>query len=346
MSKFSTTTDLCANYPSSSPIPNSEDRRKLIIALIIEYFASGTEKKLKLKDLAGRAGISRQALDRYYGDLKPYINGKKNIAELANSDDEKISIHIQNATRRASQQHQAALKKINNDHDEVLKAAIDSHITTLMNDDLALYHSHTIRASLEQQTLHNAELKKQISALELKLALGRGNPLNPHRETARDTHKLIFNVDIEGISSKFETHLDIDSFEDKKDSELRTVREKLVTFSDTPEVRVVIFAERYLSQFNTFANRFVVMSPETVLIVRLPLFSRNEILNFTKHLPKQFKISVYIPYCSSDIEKRAQREFMFRNLITDETKAADNADVINIGWGFDEVVHFKIHQGD
>lgn len=346
MSKLSINTGLCEAPASIASLPNIEDRRKFIIDIIIEHYVSGSEKKLKLKDLADRAGISRQALDRYYGDLKPYINGKRNIAELATTDDDKIKIQTQNAVSQVELQYKSTIEKINNDHDYALKTTLEQHITTLMNDDLAMFHSHTIRTSLEKQTLHNAELRKQISALELKLALGAGNQLNPTREDTKPAHKLVFNVDIEGISNKLGRHVDVDDFEDAKDDEIRRVRDKLATFSGVPEVRIVIFAERYLSQFNTFANRFNGNGSETILIVRLPLFSRNELLNFTKHLSKQFKISVYIPHCSSDIEKRAQREFMFRNLLAEETRAADNADAISIAWGFDEVIHFKINQGD
>jgi hypothetical protein len=215
-----------------------------------------------------------------------------------------------------------------------------------MNDDLAIHHSHTIRTSLEKQTLHSDKLKKQLAAAELQLALGATSRTPASQQSQRDSHKLIFNVDIEGICSKLGKNPDIDDLEDAKDEEIRKIREKLITFSSVSNVKVVIFSERYLSRFSTFADNLVIPEHETALIVRLPLFSRNEILNFTKHLPKQFKTSIHIPYCSSELEKRAQREFMFRNLATEEAKSADIADAVSISWGFDEVVHFKINQGD
>lgn len=330
----------------ATPGTGAEDRRQVIIDIIVQHYLSGTKKKLKLVDLAERAGISRQALDRYYGDLKPYINGDKDITQLANSEDDKLQMQINNAVGQVEQQHASEVERLEELHKSVLKETLDRHITTLMNDDLAIHHSHTIRTSLEKQTLHNDKLKKQLAAAELQIAMGATSRTTTSQESQRNIHKLIFNVDVEGICTKLGRKPDIDDLEDAKDEEIRKIREKLNTFSTVTNVRVVIFAERYLSRFNTFAENFLGSAHETTLIVRLPLFSRNEILNFTKHLPKQFKISIYIPYCSSELEKRAQREFMFRSLAVAEAKSADNADVISISWGFDEVTHFKINQGD
>jgi AcrR family transcriptional regulator len=330
----------------TTPGTGAEDRRQIIIEIIVQHYLSGTKKKLKLVDLAKRAGISRQALDRYYGDLKPYISGEKDITQLANSEDDKLQMQITNAIGQVEQRHAAEVEMLEESHKSILKETLDRHITTLMNDDLTIHHSHTIRTSLEKQTLHNDKLKKQLAAAELQIALGATSRAQTSQESLRDSHKLIFNVDIEGICTKLGSKPDIDDLEDAKDEEIRKIREKLNTFSNVYNVRVVIFSERYLSRFSTFADNFIGSEHETTLIVRLPLFSRNEILNFTKQLPKQFKVSVYIPYCSSELEKRAQREFMFRNLATEEAKSADNCDIISISWGFDEVTHFKINQGD
>jgi hypothetical protein len=308
----------------TTPGTGAEDRRQIIIEIIVQHYLSGTKKKLKLVDLAERAGISRQALDRYYGDLKAYISGEKDITQLASSEDDKLQMQINNAVGQVKQKYATEVEKL----------------------EIAIHHSHTIRTSLEKQTLHSDKLKKQLAAAELQLALGATSRTPASQQSQRDSHKLIFNVDIEGICSKLGKNPDIDDLEDAKDEEIRKIREKLITFSSVSNVKVVIFSERYLSRFSTFADNLVIPEHETALIVRLPIFRRNEILNFTKHLPKQFKTSIHIPYCSSELEKRAQREFMFRNLATEEAKSADIADAVSISWGFDEVVHFKINQGD
>lgn len=336
---------LHSNTDEKSPSV-TEERRQQIIDLIIEHFTSSPTKKIKLKDLAEQVGISRQALDRYYGDLKPYISRKKDISELGSNEDEKIKIHTQNALNHAKEKYENLIRNMHAENEVTLKSAIDRHITTLMNDDLVIFHSHTIRTSLEKQTLHNSALQKKISDLELKLSLMTGNHVLGNSSTPKSNHTLIFDIDIEGIYNRLGKSPDIDELEDTKDREIRQIRDKLTKFSSIDDVRVVIFAERYISRFSTFAQNYVGKNDETSLIVRLPLFTRNEILNFIKHIPKTFKISIHVPYCSSDTEKRAQREFMFRNITPDESKFADSADTISISWGFDEVINFKITQGD
>ncbi|MBF8766177.1 hypothetical protein IR009_13195 [Pseudomonas putida] len=344
MSDHKQSTPLDQNLPEVAAAPGS-DRRKLIIELIIQHYVSGTSKKLKLKDLAVSAGISRQALDRYYDDLKPYINGSRNISELTDDRDQKIEIQTQSAINAVESHYKDLIQKNQAAHEQAMKAAIDRHITTLMNDDLTLLHSHTISNTLERQTLLSDEYKKKISDLELKLALAVENYSGTSSMGAAKNN-LVFNIGIEEISAKLGKDPDIDAFEDAKDDRIQEVRERLTTFANVPNVRVVIFAERYLSRFGYYADNYVARENETALIIRLPLFTRTEFINFTKNLPKAFKISVCVPHSFSEVEKKAQREFMFRNIPIDELKAADNADAPNVSWGFDEVVNFRISQGD
>lgn len=321
------------------------ERRKLIIDLIIEHYVSGTSKKLKLKDLSKRAGISRQALDRYYDDLKPFINGSRSISELTDSHDQKVEIQTQNAVNKTESHYKDLIAQNQATHAAELEAATNRHITTLMNSDLSLLYSHTISNSLERQTLLSNEYRNTISELELKLAIAIDQQ-STAANVSPTKNNLTFNVGVEEICAKLGKTPDIDAFEDAKDEQILETRKKLTTFANVPNVRAVIFAERYISRFGKFAEQYITRPNETALIVRLPLFTRTEFLNFTKHLPKSFKITICVPHCTSEIEKKAQREFMIRNIPGDELKAADKADVPNISWGFDEVINFKIHQGD
>lgn len=326
---------------------SNSDRRQRLIDLIVEHHLLATGKKIKLKELADKAGISRQALDRYYGDLKPYIAGDKDISDLVEGIETKNQINTQVALTQIETKYKAQIQRIIEDHDKSLKHALDSHITTLMNNDLVVLQSHTVRTSLERQTLHNEELRKKIDNLELKLALAADGHLSSRSDNAsNNSNKLAFNVDIENLYTRVGVEFDINKFEDAKDNEIFKIREKLIKFSDVPNVHVVIFSDRYLSRFSTFVDNYIGNPTETALIVRLPLFSRSEILNFTKYLPAGFRRSIYIPYCASDSDKKAQREFMFQKLPAQEAKGADNADSVSITWGFDEVVVFKIRQGD
>ncbi|RPW10800.1 hypothetical protein IPC24_16120 [Pseudomonas aeruginosa] len=215
-----------------------------------------------------------------------------------------------------------------------------------MNSDIVLFESNQIRASLEKQTLHNAELIKQIQALELKLSLATASP--PTRPSSKTSNSVIFDLDIESLCMAYQSDSDIKAFEEKKSAELKAIREKIAKYANAPNVHVILFAERYISRFRTFCERQNSEGDAISLIVRLPLFLRSEVQNFIKHIPTGFKKSIYVPYIASDVEKKAQRVFIYQKapLPPAELKGADMADSPNINWGFDQVVFYRINQGD
>jgi len=59
-----------------------EDTRKKLIDIIIKHYFDGGKGNLTIKAFAGQAGISRQAIYRFYGDLVPYATGERPVEEL------------------------------------------------------------------------------------------------------------------------------------------------------------------------------------------------------------------------------------------------------------------------
>lgn len=328
---------------------SGSQRRKILIEIIVEHHLSGSRSKLKLKDVADRAGISRQALDRYYGDLKPYIAGKRDIADLVNGNELRSQVQAKTAVNEVEAKYTEQIERLKVEHEKALQKALDSHITSLMNGDLVLLESNKMRVSLERQTLHNAELMTQIQKLELKLALGADAGSLPAEGTAfAKKNKVVFDLDIETLCIDYQRRKSLDAFEDKKSVELRTIRDKLSKYTSTPHAHVILFADRYISRFTTFADRYISPPEEISLIIRLPLFSRSEIISFTKHIPATFKTSIHVPYFSgSESEKKLQRLGIYKQFLLppEEIKGADTADQPSITWGFDEVTFFKIRPG-
>lgn len=323
--------------------------RAILIRILVDHHLDGNPYKLKLKDLADRAGISRQALDRYYGDLKPYMTGRRNVADLVEGKENKVRIESQTFVNEVQANHAQQLEKLKSQHKQALQKALDSHITSLMNNDILMLESTKIRTSLERQSLHNADLLKQNQLLNLKLAgtLDTTQAIAPgHQATKSD--KVVFDLDLELLCSEYQRSKSIDAFEESKNAQLRKVRDKLNTYADSANVHVILFADRYISRFKTFADRYVGPREETSLIVRLPLFSRSETKNFTDALPRRFKVSIHVPHTASESEKKAHRVFMLQGLLlpAEEVRGADTADAPNINWGFDEVTFFKVHQGE
>ncbi|BBI43205.1 hypothetical protein [Pseudomonas syringae] len=320
-------------------------RRQVIKNIIVSHFLSGTPKKLKLVEVANRAGITRQALDRYYSDLKPYIAGKKDVTDLVDGTQAKARVETQATINAVDAKWKTKLEQVQIEQDKEVSKAISSHITTLMNGDIAIFESNQLRKSLEKQTLHAAELKKKVDLLELKLASSYASVAPTGAASKQD--KVIYDVDIEQLCVHYQRTRSFDAFEDAKTMELKSIREKFARFETMPNVHVVLFADRYICRFNQFAENYCAVG-ETSLIIRLPLFMRVEIANFLKHIPANFKKSLYVPYLPLEVERKAQRVFNFKQnpLPTEEAMAADGADTPKMEWGFDQIVTFKIRQGD
>lgn len=320
-------------------------RRQVIKNIIVSHFLSGTSKKLKLFEVAKRAGITRQALDRYYSDLKPYIAGKKDVTDLVDGTQAKARVETQATINAVDAKWKTKLEQAQVDQEKEISEAINSHITTLMNGDITIFESNQLRKSLEKQTLHAAELKKRVDLLELKLANASGQSAPAGAPAKQD--KVVYDVDIEQLCIHYQRTRSLDAFEDAKAMELRGMREKFARFAAMPNVHVVMFADRYICRFNEFAANYSAAG-ETSLIIRLPLFTRIEISNFLKHIPANFKKSLYVPYLPLEVERKAQRVFNFKQnpLPPEEAMAADGADTPNMAWGLDQIVTFKVRQGD
>ncbi|MCW2293110.1 AcrR family transcriptional regulator [Pseudomonas sp. BIGb0408] len=321
------------------------DRRSAIIELLVAHHLSGNTAKLKIQDVAERLGISRQTLHLYYRDLKPYISGKKDIGELVSGTAQRIQIEKQLVVNDTTAKWKTELQRVKQEHQRELQKALDSHITSLMNNDILMLESNQVRISLERQTLHNVELIKKITELELKLTQ---KSLLSNSSASHAQNKLAYDVDIQHLCGAYASNGNIDAFEDAKIAELGKIKQKLAKFSDEPDTHIIILLDKYISRFSIFAENYRSLSRETSLIVRLPLFTRDEITGFLGGLPKSAKKSIYIPYCSSDTERKAQRTFIYQQapVPPDEVKAADRADIPLVAWGFDQVVHFKVQQGE
>lgn len=346
---FESPADLNGDVAESLDEGLGAQRRKLLIEIIVQHHLSGSRSKLKLKDVADYAGISRQALDRYYGDLKPYIAGRRDVADLVNGNELRSQVQTKTAVNELENKHTKEIERLKVEHEKALQQAMDSHITSLMNGDIVLLQSNNMRMSLERQTLHNAELLKQIQRLNLKLALGQDVSTSFAKDdNATNQSKIVFDVDIEALCINYQRGKSFDAFEEQKNAELIKIRDKVSKYAQATGVHVILFADRYISRFKSFAEQYTSPAQELSLIIRLPLFSRSEIISFTKHFPASFKTSIHVPYfVGTESERKLQRLGLYKQFLlpTDETKSADAADQPIITWGFDEVTFFKIKPG-
>ncbi len=83
-----------------------------------------------------------------------------------------------------------------------------------------------------------------------------------------------------------------------------------------------------------------------MIVMQLPLYSREEIQIVLKAFHAAVSVSIYVPYSSSETIITSQRKFNTRGVPPEELKDADSAKIPLIDWGFDSVHVIKIKQGD
>ncbi|WP_122614159.1 hypothetical protein [Pseudomonas viridiflava] len=329
----------------------NETRRKLI-DIIAEHQALQPSLKLGIGELSVRAGISRQAFNRYYSDLKDYASGKKPVGDLISDTSSTRTKELINQHQTTLRELQVKMQQLDVQHDKETKKTVDSYITSLMMNDVTMHGANDLRVTLEKQAIHNLELKKQLSHMEIELArakeLGSGSGTRPESAGvgAGSGEKIKLEVDLDKAFEIYASTRSEDDFEDKKDLAIATLLKSINKLAIAHKCSIVLFAERYSARFSIFFDNYECKDSSTHLIVRLPIFDRTELKNFLDGLPPTHFLSIHIPFSKSRSEVSAQRGFYFRNIPKLELDAADGADTVAMTLGFDEIVHYKMKQGE
>ncbi|MFY1664319.1 hypothetical protein [Pseudomonas sp. Pseu.R1] len=325
-----------------------------LVQLIIEHHTESPGTSLGVKMLSVRAGISRQAFHRYYGDLKDYASGAKPLADLLSGTGTLLAYELINQNQVTIQNLQDQLKLVESKHEKKMQEALKNHITTLMIGDITAHAANDVRANLERQSLYANEMKVQNNQLELELSrakLALENErlgINGSKDGAATGSGPKFKVDLDLTAAikAYASSGEIDDFYDEKDRALEIAYKSIKALAADSGCSIIIFAERYVSRFSIFFDSFKPSDSSKHIIVRLPIFDKKMLSTFISKLPPTKKVSVHIPYMLSDKETSGQRKFFFSNIPSQELGQADNADLISIAHGYEEVRHFKVRQGD
>lgn len=326
---------------------NSTEQK--LIKIIAEHFLKEDGGRLTISSVSEKAGISRQSFNSYYKHLKPYVQGNLPISELIQKDDENYSGLLASSQKKISRL-QKQLKQIEDKHKKDLEKEKRKYITSLMNDDILLKEASEIQLTLEKQALHNEQLlsQKKIAEQELLLLKARNYDLNTiDRKSSNDLGELIVvNPDFTVVFSNYKKTKDIDLFEDEKDAVLEKTIKKISKFCQTESAEVIIYIERYISDFNKFAKNYRVNGYATHILVRLPVFTRTELRIFVSKINPARPVTVYFPYCGSESIIKAQHAFHHRNVPDVEITEADKLATPSIKDGYEKLVIFRIQQGD
>lgn len=325
-----------------------ETRRKLI-QLIAKHQINFSGKKLTLSDASEQVGISRQSFNRFYKDLKPYLAGKsiqgllEKIDSSANND---LLLHSQ----KRNAELEAAVAKLELKHAEDLKELDDTYITSLMNDDIALFDASEVRQNMTKHSLHLDELLRKIDKLESELTKERMKQLSASGSANVKPNFAGKTVNIEPnlhqLFDRFHEYKDMERFDKEKDEEISVLTAKVNKLLKTAECKIILFIDRFFSSFEKFTRDYPCVGTATHIFIRLPVFSIMERKLFIETLEKNAGVSIYFPFCESDAVQRAQRTFLFRDIPPIEAEGADKAQAPTIKEGYSNICLGIVRQGD
>ncbi|QIB52412.1 hypothetical protein [Pseudomonas sp. OIL-1] len=324
---------------------SANDTEQRLIRLIAEHYMDAGHERLTIQEISARGGITRQAFNKYYKHLTPYVKGALPIGmlvpdpspELLSKYQDRITVlmnEIANMRRR---------------HVEEVDDVKNSYITSLMNNDLSLMEGDEVRQQLRKQALHADKLVMSNKELQSKLnkagaaveKLMRGDS---YKSGEYDTIKLSPNLD-----SAYSVYLqtsDCENLEDRKDVELDKLVKDINRNLSSGGGHVVLFVDRFIACFDRFASLYRTSRNGPVIVARVPVFSRPELQMFSKGIESTATKEIWVPWCSSESVIRAQRQFSFRAVPEIEKEAADRMSFPSLEDGYEAVCLYKVSQGD
>ncbi len=318
----------------------TEMRLKQIIA---EHYLSVPVEKLLIGDVAEKAGISRQAFNRYYDHLKPYISGELSIDEmLKGNDEDSDTSELLHLAQKSIKEMQEQLSHIEAKHKADTDKKVNSIITTLMNNDINLFESDKTRLTIEKHALQNQRLKDQITSLQVELTNAKAETVVDHDKHTTSAEKIKIEVELKSIFKEFISSGDLDDFEDGKEDKIQRALSRVNKFTQLDDSKVVIFIERYISSFDSFVDKYLCRDDKTYIFIRLPIFTRTELRLFVKGLKFNRPITVHIQFSNSETTTKINRRFLFRNIPEMELEQADKCYIPTDSDGFNEIVIAKV----
>ncbi|VVP58868.1 TetR/AcrR family transcriptional regulator [Pseudomonas fluorescens] len=328
--------------------PQTRDR---LVSIIKQHQLKHGVSKLPVAKLAEAAGISRQAFNRYYSDLKDYSIGKASIARLLIDDNASLNELIENKDERILRLEKELVNS-RETHKAELEAVVKNHISSLMNNDIMAFEANQLTSTLINQGNHNAYLNKRITELEVNNAKLTHNIITAASSDSSniieksDKNFIAFGLNLSAANKAYACSKSFIEYEKAKDEELLKIVRKITKLPNPENIDILFFQEKYISDFTIFCNRTHPSKARTLITIKLPLYSQEEIKLFMKSLSPITSFSIYVPYSSSDAIISAKRKFSFRDIPPEELMDADNAKIPLMTWGFESIYITRVKQGD
>ena len=323
---------------------SSQDTRNRLISLIKEHQLEHGLTKIQIGVLSERAGITRQAFNRFYNDLKPFSQGQS-IAPLL-VDDTGATQDLLARREHDLDQLRAEIKAMKIQHPKDIESAISRHLTTLMNSDLMMFEAKEMTATLENQSKHNEMLKRQLLGAQVKntrltIDLAAHQILcssTATRPVKNAKNFLALTISFADINLKGN---DYDAFEHAKDRQLDAHIKTLKKFPSPEKIEIHIFQERYISAFKNFCGGLPEKEGILIVAIQAPVFAQAELKELLRKLIGFASVTLHIPFSKSVASAAAFQKFNFREVPPQEFEEASKARVPQIDWGFDGIQVFR-----
>lgn len=330
---------------------SSQDTRDRLVTIIKQHQLDNGQSKMSVEALSKAAGISRQAFNRYYSDLKDYSTGKLSIARLLVDDSASLQELVENKDERIARL-ESELSSIQAKHKAELDAVTDNYLSTLMNNDIMAFDAGQLAATLTGQGNHNAYLNNKVTEQEVqiaKLTMDLVNASTSEAHQAReksDKNFIAFDLDLRAAKKAYAQTRNFDEYEDAKHIAISKIEESIKKLPTPETIDILFFQDKYISDFKVFCNRVFPAKGRTLIVIRLPLYSQEELKLAMRNLTPISSFSIYIPHSSSEAIISAKRQFSFRDIPPEELKIADSARMPLPSWGFESIQINKIKQGE
>lgn len=322
------------------------DTEERLVSVICEHFLSGQKEKLTINIVCERSGISRQAFNKNYKHLKPFINGQRKVDELLlrqGIDAPKVIVQSQRLVRDL----EAELQELRASQSARFAEFENNILTSLMTSDVLTHRAKELTVELRKKALHVELLKRELDGKEVELALANTRPEPPPpsmRAKNLDIH--VFKPDLAPAIASFTAESDPEAYLALKAKAINTMQQKVLRLLRQGTIRVVVFQERYLCSFDKFIERNFSKSDVSIALINLPLSSRMDLKEFIQALKGAVPLELYTAHCDSEVTINSQRGFLFKKIPEFEFKALSRESFPTIQDGYDRVTIFRVAQGD
>jgi len=316
----------------------SKTIEKMIIKAIAELQIEEKNNKLKVSDVAKRAGISRQAIYSLYKHLRPYISGKKPLEEVL---DNREYTDIQSLAEL--QTEATLLRQVLHDMEQQHQIDLESeHLritTNLMQRDIEIHSSATTKSELHKKTIQlnnkindlkvcqniNTALEAQIINLQNDLqSVASGN--------FGQVDKVTINHDMNGIELG-------DYRTTAKQSENDSIEQLKRTITGNTTA-VIVFINRFNSSYTDFTVNNS-RQPGQYIYISLVLPTARDRKKFIRLLPANTSV-VAVIFEPNLSYTNWYRRLHCKEVPSEELDRLDNAwQPVLLNEGFSEIAYYK-----